>query len=72
MKGGVFGKVNTLMEVRNVNEEFQENSGKMKEALEKWVNNQILTFSPPAPGAIQIWCSRNKLCGVTEYLQQDL
>ena len=28
-------KVNTLMEVRNMNEDFQEAFGKMKEALEK-------------------------------------
>ena len=35
MKGGVFGNVNTLMEVRNIKEEFQEASGKIKEALMK-------------------------------------
>ena len=34
-KGIVFRKVNTLMEVRNMKEEFKEASGKMKEALEK-------------------------------------
>ena len=34
-KGIVFRKVDTLMEVRNMNEEFQEASGKMKEALMK-------------------------------------
>ena len=34
-KGIVFRKVDTLMEVRNMNEEFQEAFGKMKEALMK-------------------------------------
>ena len=34
-KGIVFRKVDTLMEVRNMKEEFKETSGKMKEALEK-------------------------------------
>ena len=34
-KGIVFRKVDTLMEVRNMNEEFQEASGKMKEALKR-------------------------------------
>ena len=34
-KGIVFRKVDTLMEVRNMKEEFKETSGKMKEAIEK-------------------------------------
>ena len=34
-KGIVSRKVDTLMEVRNMNEEFQEASGKIKEALMK-------------------------------------
>ena len=34
-KGIVFRKVDTLMEVRNMKEEFKEASGKMKEALMK-------------------------------------
>ena len=34
-KGIVFRKVDTLMEVRNMNEEFKEAYGKMKKALEK-------------------------------------
>ena len=34
-KGIVFRKVDKLMEVRNMNEEFKETYGKMKEALEK-------------------------------------